>query len=404
MKIFVLVLVFCWVATAQAEPQLMLPSKGVSAAQLAVVINQNDPLSVGVGELYAAEHNIPASQIVRLHFSAENTVLSAKDFEPLKVLLDKKLDASVQGLLLTWLKPYRVECMSITSAFSLGWDRKYCSAKQCAPTAPSPYFNSPSTQPNTQLGFRPSMLLGASSLEEAKMLIERAKSSEQTNPYGTAYLVSTTDRDRNVRARYFPEIQRIFTPWIKVETPVTNALRDKQDVMFYFTGLPKVEDIGSNTFLAGAVADHLTSTGGQLTDSKQMSALEWLKAGATGSYGTVVEPCAHLQKFPNPGVLMQHYLAGETLLESYWKSVAWPGEGVFVGEPLARPYRGYMLRKQGSAYFFDIPSLAPGKYRLSASAHVFGPYQTIRFIKSNGQQLVYRVPDSKRSFYRLERL
>jgi xylose isomerase len=26
------------------------------------------------------------------------------------------------------------------------------------------------------------------------------------------------------------------------------------------------------------------------------------------------------------------------LIEAYWKSVAWPGQGLFVGEPLARPW------------------------------------------------------------------
>jgi hypothetical protein len=27
------------------------------------------------------------------------------------------------------------------------------------------------------------------------------------------------------------------------------------------------------------------------------------------------------------------------VLEAYWKSVAMPGQGVFVGEPLAAPFR-----------------------------------------------------------------
>jgi uncharacterized protein (TIGR03790 family) len=90
--------------------------------------------------------------------------------------------------------------------------------------------------------------------------------------------------------------------------------------------------------LPGAVADHLTSAGGILTGSYQMSALEWLKAGATGSYGTVVEPCNFPEKFPNPGVLMGYYLKGSTLIEAYWKSVAEPGQGIFVGEPLAKPF------------------------------------------------------------------
>jgi hypothetical protein len=38
--------------------------------------------------------------------------------------------------------------------------------------------------------------------------------------------------------------------------------------------------------------------------------------------------------------LLRHYLAGETAIEAYWKSVAWPTQGVVIGEPLAAPYRG----------------------------------------------------------------
>ena len=71
-----------------------------------------------------------------------------------------------------------------------------------------------------------------------------------------------------------------------------------------------------------------------------MSALRWLEAGATGSYGTVVEPCNLLGKFPNPGLVMESYAAGRTLLEAYWQSVQQPGEGIFIGEPLAAPFAG----------------------------------------------------------------
>ena len=35
---------------------------------------------------------------------------------------------------------------------------------------------------------------------------------------------------------------------------------------------------------------------------------------------------------------MSHYLVGETLVEAYWKSVKWPTQGLFIGEPLAKPY------------------------------------------------------------------
>jgi hypothetical protein len=86
------------------------------------------------------------------------------------------------------------------------------------------------------------------------------------------------------------------------------------------------------------VADHLTSFGGQLTGSRQMSALRWLEAGATGSYGTVVEPCNLTAKFPDPGLLLAYYRRGDTLIEAYWRSVAMPDQGLFIGEPLARPW------------------------------------------------------------------
>ena len=108
--------------------------------------------------------------------------------------------------------------------------------------------------------------------------------------------------------------------------------------MFYFTGLARVRALATYTFLPGAIADHLTSAGGRLTDSKQMSSLRWLESGATGSYGAVSEPCNFVEKFPRPNIVMERYLNGETLLEAYWKSVEWPGQGVFIGEPLARPF------------------------------------------------------------------
>jgi len=126
------------------------------------------------------------------------------------------------------------------------------------------------------------------------------------------------------------------------QIPITivraQGIRDKFDIMFYFTGTSAVPFLDSIGFLPGAIADHLTSAGGKLPKSNQMSALRWLEAGATGSYGTVVEPCNFAQKFPNPEIVMKHYLAGDTLIEAYWKSVSWPGQGIFIGEPLAKPY------------------------------------------------------------------
>ena len=114
---------------------------------------------------------------------------------------------------------------------------------------------------------------------------------------------------------------------------------DAHDIMIYQTGVANVDGLDSLGFMPGALADHLTSFGGDLNAKKgQMTALRWLDAGATASYGTVSEPCNYWQKFPNPSVLLKWYASGATAIEAYWKSVAWPSQGLFIGEPLAAPY------------------------------------------------------------------
>lgn len=185
------------------------------------------------------------------------------------------------------------------------------------------------------------MAIAGLSFEQSKALIDRGVNADGSFPEGTAYLLSTSDETRNVRSSVYPLAKRVFAKEkIRVFALKRNDIKFVDDVLFYFTGLANVTHLETLGFVPGAIADHLTSSGGRLTESSgQMSALRWLEAGATGSYGTVVEPCNLLQKFPNPAVLASRYLKGETMIEAYWKSVAMPGQGLFIGEPLAAPFR-----------------------------------------------------------------
>ncbi len=142
-------------------------------------------------------------------------------------------------------------------------------------------------------------------------------------------------------ARRIQLVEQMIRGRIYGRTMKQDAVKYATDVLFYFTGVANVAGLETLRFVPGAIADHLTSSGGDLTDrgSGQTSALRWLEAGATGSYGTVVEPCAFAQKFPSPVVAIGRYLQGETLIEAYWKSVLMPGQGIFIGEPLAAPFR-----------------------------------------------------------------
>lgn len=306
--------------------------------QLAIVVNSADPQSRLIADYYQKKRSIPDENIIVVDFQANKKVLGEKEFQRIREQVEEKTPEHVQFYALAWSKPFRINCMSITSAFAFGFDKKYC-AEGCKPTANSPYYDSRSRSPFTDLKMRPTMMLAGSSVDNVFQMIDRGVRSDRSWPNGTAYLISTSDRDRNIRAGLYSSIISVLGNRIVMQQVNTDELEDKGDVLFYFTGLKEVDGITSNKFIDGAIADHLTSIGGVLFGGSQMSLLRWLDAGATASYGTVVEPCAMMQKFPHPGVVIERYTRGETLIEAYWKSVAWPGQGLFVGEPLAAPYK-----------------------------------------------------------------
>lgn len=321
---------------AQISP-LFMPSSAFGAKDLAVIVNDNDPLSQQIAAYYQQKRHIPAEQIIHVRFAAHHAFLSQGEFKKIKQQVDKQTPEHVQAFALTWLQPFRVECMSITTAFAAGFDPAFC-AEGCKPTRTSPYVGSETATPYTQYRWRPTMMLAAENFADAKQLIDRGVAADFTRPPGAAYLLKTSDQARSSRALAFRAIAEKLRPFWQVHYLEQDYIAGHDDVMFYFTGLTTVPHIANNRYLPGAVADHLTSAGGVMSGSSQMNIMEWLKAGATGSYGAVVEPCNFPAKFPNPGLLIHHYLRGSSLIEAYWKSVAQPGQGVFVGEPLAKPF------------------------------------------------------------------
>lgn len=323
-------------AAAQPSP-LLHPSHALTEGDLAVIVNDNDPLSVKIADYYRKKRRIPEQQILHVQLPPGKTILSKTEFETAKAEVERQAPKQVQAYLLTWLKPFRVECMSITTAFAAGFNQDYC-ASGCQQTRGNAYFASETDKPFDKYQLRPTMALSADSFEQAKAIIDRGVAADYSQPKGSAYLLKTHDQARSSRALAFPEIAQKLDPYWPVHYLEQEFIAGRDDVMFYFTGLVKVPHIAENRYLPGSVADHLTSAGGVMSGSDQMNVMEWLKAGVTGSYGAVVEPCNFPAKFPNPGVLMYFYLRGSSLIEAYWKSVQQPGQGIFVGEPLAKPF------------------------------------------------------------------
>lgn len=395
-------------AQARAQPDILLPASGLVAKDLAIIVNQQDPLSVKIASYYQQQRKIPKENIITISFKTDTSVIHPGEFAVLQKTVESRTPKHIQAYLLTWADPYRVGCMSISSAFALGFDKKYC-AKGCEPTVQTRYARSKSLRPYDDFGIRPSMLLAATSFNEAKALIDRGIAADGQavleGNRAAAYLVETTDKTRSVRKNIFPAVEMLLADQISVNRVKTNAIRNKTNIMFYFTGKKFVDDIESNQFLPGAMADHLTSTGGRLTNSTQMSALRWLEGGATGSYGTVVEPCNFLDKFPSPLIAMSNYLQGASLIEAYWKSVITPGQGVFIGEPLAKPYAGYQLNAKGKSYELYSPVLTDGYYKVSTASQQDGPFTLVTSgIEITPYNKLITLPLPMAAFYKIERL
>lgn len=315
----------------------------LTADDLGLLINTADPYSVSVGEYYARRRGIPEAHILRVKLPVRAT-LTVAEFEALNEQIQQQMPAAVQGLALAWSQPYAVDCNSITSALALGFQAELCK-QGCAPSKLSPYFAYTGARPHTDIGLRPAMLLAARSVESAQALIERGIAADHSQPgaytLANAYFIATPDKARNVRAALFPPAGPQRGWGLDIHRESSGALPPLQRALIVQTGLARVDGIDAIGWLPGALADHLTSFGGALLSppqSEQMSVLDWLESGATASYGSVSEPCNHLQKFPHPQILLLAYLQGLTALEAYWHSVAWPGQGVFVGEPLAAPF------------------------------------------------------------------
>ena len=309
---------------------------------LGVVINDDDPYSVQVGAYYLKVRHIPEGQVLHVRLPVKGTLTSA-EFEELRKKIDTHFADRVQALALVLRLPYAVECNAITGALALGFDPKVCS-NTCAPTRPSSYFGTASSRPYSEHHMRLSMLLASKDIPSAKALIDRGVSADGTLGLRgglpvAAHFVTTSDEVRSRRRSLFPPAGLQPKLGVDVVLDQADALRDADRVLIYLTGRTMVDHLETVHFLPGALADHLTSFGGVLDKPHgQMTVLSWIDAGATASYGTASEPCAHLQKFPHPQALLLFYLQGATAIEAYWKSVLWPQQGLFVGEPLAAPF------------------------------------------------------------------
>ncbi|MBP7844026.1 MAG: TIGR03790 family protein [Proteobacteria bacterium] len=392
-----------------------VPIKGLTSNQIGLLVNTQDPQSVEVANYYQLKRNIPESNILRIALSSSlgDPDISSGDLINLQTQISNQMPSSVQALVISWTTPWRVPGEnSITSAIglNLAYDSIGCgirSAINYPVNAKNPFQN---------YNIRPTMMLAGQSVEEVKALIDRGISADDSFPTGDIYTIRTSDSTRsNPRFSDFLTSSNLwnFTNGLRsyfIDNSTSNSsnyLQNVEDILLYQTGLTTVPQISSNHYLPGAIADTLTSYSGIITGpNSQMSALRWLEAGLTASYGTVTEPCAYSQKFPKTSLFLESYFSGDTLVEAYWKSVKVPMQGLFIGEPLAKPFGSKITLEDLTPKIKTTALKTSTLYGIFESLKPQGPWSQIgnNIVLTKQQMMTIELANSKSSYFRVAEL
>jgi uncharacterized protein (TIGR03790 family) len=337
---------------------------GGSGFNVIVVVNQNSTNSVQLGNDYCEQRGVPPQNVLRMTGWTNGAIeWNRTDFETclrdplLAMLASRGLTNQAEFVLLSIDIPYRVtdgdgSRNSTTSALFYGFKTNTAPPlpPECLPASCSLPDASSNSYAFSELPFREAppdtaptnafltMMLTASNLASADLILSRGVASDSTFPTQTVYLAKTSDSARSVRFVEFDNA--IFAGRVRGDNSlvwINSNSASFTNLLGLLTGLANLS-LPANAFVNGAMADSLTSYAGDMFDnSGQICVLAFLNAGAAGSYGTVWEPCNYTQKFPDPCAYF-YQDRGFCLAEAYYQSLLNPYQGVLVGEPLSAPF------------------------------------------------------------------
>ena len=389
----------CLLAAILAAPSARA---GGGPENVLLVVNPTRADSLAVANAYAALRHVPPGNVLMLPWKdGDESVpidrFRAEILQPiLKTIDSRRLAAQIDQVVYSCGFPWRVDyaaempaelatqqVFKFPSGSLTGMTMLYAAVQSGSPNwldpASNRYFQAPGPDgaPATTVGFRgwygwgeqgnvleaggPRYLLATmlgvtagrgNTVAEIVLALTSAAAADGRRPRGTIYFL--TNGDVRTRARSGPvkgTVKAIEAAGVKAEILDGILPQGRRDVAGLVTGTPDFDwPASSSRLVPGAICDNLTSFGGVFTPGAGQTPLSaFIRAGAAGACGTVVEPyvmlpntganspAAFQPKFPHPA-LQLHYVRGACLAEAFYQAVRSPHQLLVVGDPLCQPW------------------------------------------------------------------
>jgi hypothetical protein len=353
-----------------------------------LVVNSTSADSIAVANAYVETRRIPPINVFSLAWAGSKEAVSISRFRDeilgpiLRGIDARRLAPQIDMIVYSSDFPWRIDYKealppelakkdTFSSGSLTGMTMLFGAVRSGGPAWLDPQSNryyrpiGPESVPTTTFGFRSwygwgsdgrlleaggnryllSVMLGVTAgrgntVDEVVSYLDRAASADGARPSGTIYLMTNGDVRTTTRSSVFPAtVKALEKLGVKAEIASGTLPINKKDVAGLTAGTATFDWPASKSIiLPGAICENLTSYGAIFTPSAGQTPLsEFMRAGAAGSSGTVIEPYSIQAKFPHPGVHV-HYCRGASLAEAFFQSVQSPYQLLVVGDPLCQPW------------------------------------------------------------------
>ena len=346
--------------------------------EILLLANESSPLSIEIANRYARDRGVPPENVVRLALPdsvrAAEAEITLEDFRG-RILKPAREAVAARGLgdrILAWVYsadfPVRVKTQPPMSLHGATFTRGevpspgiiatglYASVLFRGPVAPTGAMALSASLETLAgaLGERmplPSMSLaycGTRGTDRATALrvLDDGRRAGDDWRSGTVHLVVGADIRARCRQWQFPQAAAELESLGMRVAVSSNFPAGASGVAGVMMGLAGPDPSKVRSYAPGAMGEHLTSFGANFHTAGQTKITAWLRAGASTSAGTVVEPYSIWTKFPHAR-FFAHQARGCTLLECYAQSLMCPLQSFLVGDPLSAPgASGFKVRAE----------------------------------------------------------